>query len=540
MNPGNPFFSVDTSSVLGRPAFDSERVERLRRAPLDDVTDLDAAYALARLVREEFGTSQSDLRLDKGEIAIALRSLRTVLGRLGITFDPPFRDFGGFQQYWKNQRMTNAGSWGKRREYISGLFEPVLSALEGLESKQAAKLKRREHSATNHITDVSRRRLIDGLVHLWRSIVDKNVKAGIEDEHWWVYWGGVLDEIEFLSRLYDLDQLPSNDDRFATARQDIRQHCIANPADWDSDWIYHDDRFGLNTSDDALLVFLAETLHPVVRPDPVEVKLLHDFYNSVLIHDGYEIVQTGSISGAPVFGYRRIGGGVPGTMKNLIFAADGPKLEFVLGDAVNNDVLVVRNEEFCLVYDRALGTTGLTWGDLLSWWREREAHPEDMDDTDVGRDLYKRLSAALASKPERLLFHTYCERHPINESGAKAPALLPQVYLHIDPKTRRERAGKDSPLARERMDFLLLLPHGARIVLEVDGQQHYAVGMEPGDAASPRLYSSMVAEDRALRLKGYEVYRFGGYELTRDTVAAVEMLQRFFADLFGKHLVDAG
>ncbi len=257
--------------------------------------------------------------------------------------------------------MTNAGSWGKRREYISGLFEPVLSALEGLESKQAAKLKRREHSATNHITDVSRRRLIDGLVHLWRSIVDKNVKAGIEDEHWWVYWGGVLDEIEFLSRLYDLDQLPSNDDRFATARQDIRQHCIANPADWDSDWIYHDDRFGLNTSDDALLVFLAETLHPVVRPDPVEVKLLHDFYNSVLIHDGYEIVQTGSISGAPVFGYRRIGGGVPGTMKNLIFAADGPKLEFVLGDAVNNDVLVVRNEEFCLVYDRALGTTGLTW-----------------------------------------------------------------------------------------------------------------------------------------------------------------------------------
>jgi hypothetical protein len=43
---------------------------------------------------------------------------------------------------------------------------------------------------------------------------------------------------------------------------------------------------------------------------------------------------------------------------------------------------------------------------------------------------------------------------------------------------------------RERMDFLLLLPRGERIVLEVDGKQHYA----QGDTASPRLYSEMVSE----------------------------------------------
>lgn len=42
---------------------------------------------------------------------------------------------------------------------------------------------------------------------------------------------------------------------------------------------------------------------------------------------------------------------------------------------------------------------------------------------------------------------------------------------------------------RERMDFLLLLPHGVRIVLEVDGKQHYA----EGDIASPKLYSEMVS-----------------------------------------------
>ena len=66
------------------------------------------------------------------------------------------------------------------------------------------------------------------------------------------------------------------------------------------------------------------------------------------------------------------------------------------------------------------------------------------------------------------------------------------------------------------MDFLLLLPHGVRIVLEVDGKQHYA----EGDTASPKLYSEMVSEDRRLRLRGYEVYRFGGYELTIFTRAS--------------------
>jgi hypothetical protein len=40
----------------------------------------------------------------------------------------------------------------------------------------------------------------------------------------------------------------------------------------------------------------------------------------------------------------------------------------------------------------------------------------------------------------------------------------------------------------------------------------------------------MVAEDRALRLKGYEVYRFGGYELT-DNPDAPATLRQFFDDL---------
>lgn len=95
-------------------------------------------------------------------------------------------------------------------------------------------------------------------------------------------------------------------------RQDISVHCIAN-YDWPDDWIFHDERFGLAASEDALLRFLAEMLHPAVRTNMAEVEQLHVFLNQTLIHDGYELVQVDAISGAPVFAGRRTGTGVPGS-----------------------------------------------------------------------------------------------------------------------------------------------------------------------------------------------------------------------------------
>ena len=63
--------------------------------------------------------------------------------------------------------------------------------------------------------------------------------------------------------------------------------------------------------------------------------------------------------------------------------------------------------------------------------------------------------------------------------------------------------------------------HGAsgveRVVIEIDGKQHYA----DGETASPQRYAAMVAEDRNLRLLGYEVYRFGGFELTQGDPRAI-------------------
>jgi very-short-patch-repair endonuclease len=47
------------------------------------------------------------------------------------------------------------------------------------------------------------------------------------------------------------------------------------------------------------------------------------------------------------------------------------------------------------------------------------------------------------------------------------------------------------------MDFLLLMPRGARVVIECDGRQHYA---DADGRTDPRRYAEMVAEDRDLRL----------------------------------------
>jgi very-short-patch-repair endonuclease len=76
------------------------------------------------------------------------------------------------------------------------------------------------------------------------------------------------------------------------------------------------------------------------------------------------------------------------------------------------------------------------------------------------------------------------------------------------------------------MDFLLLLPGRRRVVVEVDGAQHYSENDKP----SPRLYAEMVREDRALRLAGYEMYRFGGAELP-DLQGAADLLHPFFDEL---------
>jgi hypothetical protein len=213
----------------------------------------------------------------------------------------------------------------------------------------------------------------------------------------------------------------------------------------------------------------------------------------------------------------------------LIFAANGPKPEIVLRDATTNQIEIVRNEEYCLVYDRPISERGLLWEDLVDWWRDIGGL-EHLERSDQRRSLYRRLLESVAgNRCESILFKTYFRFW--ERLNSKLPALLPQVYLHYDPYTVQQLGGIKR-LPRQRMDFLLLLPYNRRVVIEIDGKQHYSKNNIP----KPKLYAEMVAEDRRIKLAGYEVYRFGGYEFVRDTDAG-EVVEDFFTRLFVYHSI---
>jgi hypothetical protein len=216
----------------------------------------------------------------------------------------------------------------------------------------------------------------------------------------------------------------------------------------------------------------------------------------------------------------------------------GEKPQLVLTDAINNDVRITKHADKCLIYDRPLPPSGLKWIDLAAWWQEIQA----ISDIKLARrSLGERLLESVRhtqSVPEFALFKTYYEVFtPLLDD--ELPALIPQVYLHYDPQTFEQRDGARI-LTRQRMDFLMLLAHNVRVVLEVDGKHHYA----EGDTASPRLYAEMTQEDRTLRLRGYEVYRFGGAEFpdaqppgNRQPIGphSKTVITRFFSGLFRRH-----
>jgi hypothetical protein len=135
----------------------------------------------------------------------------------------------------------------------------------------------------NKISDVTRRHIAD--------------EMSIQK----IWYCGNLSEPDFLSRLYDLKSLKSEDYRYDNAYDDIYQHTVNN-SDWDNDWIYSDPRINLSHCDDkTYLNFLANTVHPRVRTNTDAVSQLVEIYNKNLANDGFEMIQTGAISGYPVY-----------------------------------------------------------------------------------------------------------------------------------------------------------------------------------------------------------------------------------------------
>jgi len=277
---------------------------------------------------------------------------------------------------------------------------------------------------------------------------------------------------------------------------------------------------------DSRAVRLLEALvHPSFREGADQAEWVN-LLSPILKPDGYTFQQRETISGRALFQLVRKIEGVAGRPKNLIFASIGFKPELGFADAINNDVVVLEHAESCLIYDRNLSDSGLLWSDLVAWWAE--LNDLDPASPQTRKLLGTRLQSSLHYPHEKLLFDTYFKEY-VPKLKERLPALIPQVYLHYDPKTLKELQGRKR-IPRQRMDFLLLLEHGARIVLEIDGRQHYA---DESGKASPEKYAEMVRADRNLTLAGYDVYRFGVHDFPNK--GAEGMIVDFFRRLFARH-----
>lgn len=133
----------------------------------------------------------------------------------------------------------------------------------------------------------------------------RNIIDGIKVDN--IAWMGTLEDVEFLQRLWDLEAMPSTDSRYKDAAGDIWQHRWNNN-DWEDDWIFDDKRFDLVEGPaDRFLAFLAEMVHPVVRPDRNQSLEMVRAFNDQLRPEGWMLVEVEKIAGRPRFVAQAIG-----------------------------------------------------------------------------------------------------------------------------------------------------------------------------------------------------------------------------------------
>lgn len=304
-------------------------------------------------------------------------------------------------------------------------------------------------------------------------------------------------------------------------RFEIEKHFYEN-GEWSVEELF--DKLGaLDASNRRFVLFLEGLASADVLLDESAQRNYVGLVNDHLRTCGMELRETGMAGGYPVFQVLSTSLKM-GRPKNLIFASSiKPDIRF--RDAVNNDIEIVTNADKVLVYDRPISPDGLLWSDLQLWWSETKEIPND---DNAKSTLYRRLRESLPenSPPQSLFFDAYFRS--FGKAIPTLPALLPEVWLHWDPKTVEERGV--NALTQFRMDYLLLIQGGVRVVIEVDGMHHYA---KPQGQADGSKYATMVAGDRELKLAGYEVYRFGAYELNRS--GSQHTVKSFLVALFKRY-----
>lgn len=151
------------------------------------------------------------------------------------------------------------------------------------------------------ITELTRRDIFS----IFENGCVEQIPFGSDRKYFYPYYGR-LNEIDFLNRIYSLENMVTTDDRYNNAEEDIWQHTISND-DWDFGWVFHDSRFDLMDGPDSLLLkFLCEVFHPACRDESAPWFLIFNEINRCLKNDGFELYEIQKLSGRSIYGWRRL------------------------------------------------------------------------------------------------------------------------------------------------------------------------------------------------------------------------------------------
>lgn len=150
-----------------------------------------------------------------------------------------------------------------------------------------------------NITEITRRDIIELFQN---GYVEESM--WFDDKHIIYYYWGRLSEIEFLKKLYTLDKMPSDDERYKNAEEEIRAH--SSNGDWKI-WVFKDDRFGLLKGEDNILKdFLCAVFHPENRDEKGYWLEYLRKIDELLRADGYELFESDKISQRSVYSIREL------------------------------------------------------------------------------------------------------------------------------------------------------------------------------------------------------------------------------------------
>lgn len=188
----------------------------------------------------------------------------------------------------------------------------------------------------------------------------------------------------------------------------------------------------------------------------------------------------------------------------LIFGAARTKPDIIIRDVLDGNLKVL-NDKDVLIYDDEIKDS-LTYADFKVWWNKNKWKYSWYDPNKQMNEMELRVQ----------------EYYKKNYSDDMFPVLIPQVYLHYDPKDKetRKKYKYNENLIFQRMDFLIIYK-SRRIIIEIDGKTHTA-------EHNLEQYSKQLEYDRTMKFFGYDVFRLGGYELTKNFEKTVKV---FFNNL---------